>query len=100
MRPLLRRAQLASAMLTAVALTGCSGPATLESRPGYVVDRQYTAPSYSSRVRHLVVHYTDSDQADSLATLTGPHVSVHSLVPRPASWARGVPKVYQLVDES
>ncbi|WP_089728941.1 N-acetylmuramoyl-L-alanine amidase [Modicisalibacter muralis] len=88
------------ALLIAALLAGCSGPATLERRNGYVADHQYTAPSHSSRVRYLVLHYTDGGEARSLATLTGPNVSVHYVVPLPARWIHGQPRIYQLVDES
>nr|WP_297458770.1 N-acetylmuramoyl-L-alanine amidase [uncultured Halomonas sp.] len=88
------------ALLAAALLAGCSGPATLERRNGYVADHQYTAPSHSSRVHHLVLHYTDGGEARSLATLTGPDVSVHYVVPLPARWVHGQPRIYQLVDES
>ena len=81
------------AMPCLLALTACAAP-TLETRDGYQVDRRYTAPGQSSRVRHLVLHYTDSDARRSLSTLTGPHVSAHYVLTREA------PKVYQLVDES
>lgn len=87
-------------LLAAALLAGCAGPATLEPRQGYVVDHGYTAPSHSSRVRHLVLHYTDGGEAHSLATLTGPRVSVHYVVPLPSRWVHGRPLVYQLVDES
>lgn len=88
------------ALLVAALLAGCSGPAMLEQRNGYVADHQYTAPSHSSRVHHLVLHYTDGDEARSLATLTGPNVSAHYVVPLPARWVYGQPRIYQLVDES
>ncbi|WP_280561260.1 N-acetylmuramoyl-L-alanine amidase [Chromohalobacter sp. 48-RD10] len=74
-------------------LTACSGTPTTESRDGYRVDHRYQSSAQSSRVRHLVLHYTDSDARRALRTLTGPHVSSHYLVTR-------TPTVYQLVDES
>ncbi|MDV6319995.1 N-acetylmuramoyl-L-alanine amidase [Chromohalobacter sp. HP20-39] len=78
-----------------LALTACSGTPMLESRDGYQVDHRYPSTAQSSRVRHLVLHYTDSNARRSLRTLTGPHVSSHYLVTRAAP-----PTVYQLVDES
>lgn len=89
----------------ALLLAACAGPglepatAPLEPRPGYVVDHTHVAPSHNSRVRHLVLHYTDVDEAQSLATLTGPHVSSHYVLPLPARAHRGQALVYQLVDE-
>lgn len=92
----------ATAMGIAIAgawLAGCASP-TFEARQGYGVEHRFTSPSHNSRVRHLVLHYTDSDEAESLATLTGPHVSSHYVLPLPARHHAGQPLVYQLVDES
>ncbi|MDX1466216.1 MAG: N-acetylmuramoyl-L-alanine amidase, partial [Halomonas sp.] len=61
--------------LLTLMLVACAGPGTLERRAGYTVDHRHAAPSHNSRVRHLVLHYTDGDEAEALATLTGPHVS-------------------------
>ncbi|WP_010628062.1 MULTISPECIES: peptidoglycan recognition protein family protein [Halomonadaceae] len=81
-------------------LAGCAAPEQLERRSGYVVDHSWVAPSHNSRVRHLVMHYTDIDEAESLAVLTGPHVSAHYVLPLPPRDHRGQPLVYQLVDEN
>ncbi|NIC06658.1 peptidoglycan recognition protein family protein [Billgrantia bachuensis] len=81
-------------------LAGCAAPEHLEKRDGYVVDHTHVSPSHGSRVHHLVLHYTDVDEAESLAVLTGPHVSSHYVLPMPARERRGQPLVYQLVDES
>lgn len=92
----------ATAMGIAIAgawLAGCASP-TFEARQGYGVEHRFTSPSHNSRVRHLVLHYTDSDEAESLATLTGPHVSSHYVLPLPARHHAGQPLVYQLVEES
>lgn len=81
--------------LLSLMLVACAGPETLERRAGYTVDHSQVAPSHNSRVRHLVLHYTDGDEVEALATLTGRRVSSHYVVPRgPAG------RVYQLVDES
>lgn len=80
-------------------LAGCALP-PYEVRDGYSVDHRFQSPSHNSRVRHLVIHYTDSDEAESLATLTGPHVSSHYVLPLPPRHQAGQPLVYQLVDES
>ncbi|MGQ4877310.1 N-acetylmuramoyl-L-alanine amidase [Billgrantia sp. LNSP4103-1] len=87
------------AMMVSVWLAGCTTPAHLERRNGYVVDRTHVSPSHTSRIRHLVMHYTDVDEAESLAALTGPHVSAHYVLPLPAQDHRGQPLVYQLVAE-
>ncbi|MCC5882990.1 MAG: N-acetylmuramoyl-L-alanine amidase [Halomonas sp.] len=87
------------ALTLALVLAGCAAPEPLERRQGYVVDRSYAAPSHNSRVRHLVIHYTDIDEAESLAVLTGPHVSAHYVLPLPPQYHHGAPRIYQLVDE-
>ncbi|WP_281247855.1 N-acetylmuramoyl-L-alanine amidase [Modicisalibacter ilicicola] len=84
-------------MVVTLVMASCSG---LEQRPGYIVDQRQVAPSHSSRIRHLVIHYTDGNESRSLTTLTGSRVSAHYLLPLPARHARGQPLVYQLVDES
>lgn len=88
-----------------LSLGACSAPlerrdSAIEPRNGYVVDRTHEAPSHNSRVRHLVIHYTDVDEAESLDTLTGPHVSTHYVLPLPARSHDDRPLVYQLVEES
>ncbi|RAR61599.1 MULTISPECIES: N-acetylmuramoyl-L-alanine amidase [Halomonadaceae] len=84
-------------LLLGLGLGACAAPA-VETRDGYSVDHRHTATSHSSRVRYLVIHYTDADEADSLSALTGPRVSSHYLIPPPRSGKP--PPVYQLVDES
>ncbi|WP_458524727.1 peptidoglycan recognition protein family protein [Onishia taeanensis] len=84
-------------LTASLGLVACAGP-PVEQRDGYRVDHRHRAPSHSSRVRHLVIHYTDANEADSLSALTGPRVSSHYLIPPPHH--RTPPVVYQLVDES
>lgn len=52
----------------------------------------------NSRVRHLVLHYTDDDLRGSLSSLTGQDVSAHYLVSAPAD-GEALPSVYPLVPE-
>lgn len=87
-------------ILMTLGMTGCSGMSGLESRDGYIIDQRQVSPSHSSRIRHLVIHYTDSDESRSLTVLTGPRVSAHYVLPLPARRVHGQPLVYQLVDES
>lgn len=98
-------------LLTAALLTACDGSPQgtrhiastgplLELRDGYVVDHRQPARAEESRVRYLVLHYTDENLDDSLRALTGPHVSSHYLVPLPTRRLQGQPVIYQLVDES
>ncbi len=68
----------------AALLAGCAGQQTLDTR--------HTAQSYSSRVRHAVIHYTAENDADSLRLLTQGGVSAHYLID-----SRG--KAYRLLDE-
>lgn len=82
-------------LLLTLTLGACAGPGPLERRAGYTVDHTHESPSHNSRVRHLVLHYTDGDEAEALATLTGPRVSSHYVLPRGPEW-----RVYQLVEES
>ena len=95
MRYLIMAAILALPLLVG----GCAGPEQREQRDGYTVDHTWVSPSHNSRVRHLVLHYTDIDEAGSLEVLTGPYVSAHYVLPLPARHYRGEPLVYQLVDE-
>lgn len=63
--------------------------------PGsYSVDRSITAKSQSSRVQHVVLHYTVSDRQRALSLLSQGEVSSHYLVTDEMP-----PRVYQLVDE-
>ncbi|QJQ94688.1 MULTISPECIES: N-acetylmuramoyl-L-alanine amidase [Halomonadaceae] len=97
-RHITRRLSLALVGMVTLLLTACAGQ--FEPRGGYVVDHRHQASSHNSRIRHLVIHYTSSDEAVSLRALTGPSVSSHYLVPLPPRQLRGDPLVYQLVDES
>ncbi|MEO4048008.1 N-acetylmuramoyl-L-alanine amidase [Pseudomonas sp. CAU 1711] len=71
--------------LVALLLGGCaSGPR---------IDDSFTARGQSSRVQYIVLHYTSTGMARSLALLTQGEVSAHYLIgDAPA-------KVYRLVDE-
>jgi N-acetylmuramoyl-L-alanine amidase len=69
-------------------------------RGTYIADTRYHAPGVDSRVRFLVMHYTQGGEARSLAVLTGDDVSVHYVVPDVPRVERGEPVVYQLVPET
>jgi N-acetylmuramoyl-L-alanine amidase len=77
---------LALALVLAL-LGGCAA--------GPRIDNSYSSLSHSSRVRFIVLHYTVSDLADSLKTLTQQEVSSHYLLSDEAS-----PRVFALVDET
>ncbi|WP_334046174.1 N-acetylmuramoyl-L-alanine amidase [Burkholderia cepacia] len=80
-------------------LAACTSP-TLVERGTYYADTSLHACGADSRIRFLVMHYTESDEAKSLRTLTGDSVSVHYVIPPQPRIERGLPVVYQLVPES
>ena len=73
-------------------LAGCQ-------QPPYQLDTSHQSPNQDARVRYLVVHYTQIDDADSLYELTRAEseVSAHYLLSREER--DGVPVLYQLVPE-
>lgn len=71
--------------LTALLLAGCAG--------GLSIDDSLRSQGQSSRVQYIVLHYTSTDLARSLALLTRGEVSAHYLI------GDGSAKVYRLVDE-
>lgn len=79
-------------------LAACS--TTEINRGAYIADTRYHAPGVDSRVRFLVMHYTQGDEARSLAVLTGDDVSVHYVVPDNPRIENGEPVVYQLAPET
>jgi len=77
-----------STLVTGIALlAGCAAT-------GPAVDTSYTATAQDSRIQFIVLHFTSTDFAESLKTLTLGDVSAHYLV-------RDDPAVvYRLVDDS
>lgn len=73
-------------LLVTLLLGGCAD--------GLRIDDRYRATGQSSRVQYIVLHYTSSDFARSLAMLTQGEVSSHYLIDRHPD------RVYRLVDES
>ncbi|KUY54382.1 N-acetylmuramoyl-L-alanine amidase [Burkholderia sp. RF2-non_BP3] len=80
-------------------LAACTSP-SLVGRGTYYADTSLQAHGADSRIRFLVMHYTESDEAKSLRTLTGDSVSAHYVVPPQPRVEHGMPVVYQLVPES
>ncbi|WP_322083184.1 N-acetylmuramoyl-L-alanine amidase [Burkholderia sp. BCC1972] len=80
-------------------LAACTSPSLVE-RDTYYADTSLHARGADSRVRFLVMHYTESDEAKSLRTLTGDSVSVHYVIPPQPRTERDMPVVYQLVPEA
>jgi N-acetylmuramoyl-L-alanine amidase len=87
---------IAIALLCALT-TACT--TTMIDRGTYLADTQHHAQGADSRVRFLVMHYTEIDEAGSLAVLTGDKVSVHYVVPETPKIQNGEPVVFQLVPE-
>lgn len=86
-----------AALIAASILTACT---TQIDRGTYIADTRYHARNADSHIRFLVMHYTEIDEADSLAVLTGNQVSVHYVVPDAPRVEKGEPVVYQLVPEA
>ncbi|AOJ76285.1 N-acetylmuramoyl-L-alanine amidase [Burkholderia ubonensis] len=80
-------------------LAGCASPSLVE-RGSYYADTSLHARGADARIRFLVMHYTESDEAQSLRTLTGDAVSAHYVVPAQPRIEWGKPVVYQLVPEA
>jgi N-acetylmuramoyl-L-alanine amidase len=93
-----RSARYAAAALGALLLAACS--TTTIDRGTYLADTRYHAQNADSRVRFLVMHYTEIDEATSLRVLTTEGVSVHYVVPDAPQVKNGEPVIWQLVPES
>lgn len=86
-------------------LAGCSSsqqdqPHQLIDRGEYKVDTSVPSVAKNERVRFLVLHYTATDDAESLRLLTQGDVSAHYLVKTHPESLDGKPIVLQLVPES
>lgn len=82
-------------ILFAFLLLGCSA-----SNKGYYLDNRYPSKNSSQRIQYVIIHYTVSDDARSIATLTQGKVSSHFLIPSVPETKNGQPVVLQLVPES
>ena len=85
------------ALFTAL-LAACT--TTMVERGTYLADTSRHARNADSRVRFLVMHYTEIDEAKSLQVLTTEGVSAHYVVPDAPRIEHGEPVVFQLVPES
>ncbi|WP_439899841.1 N-acetylmuramoyl-L-alanine amidase [Paraburkholderia phymatum] len=83
-----------SALLTAACTTN------LVERGTYYADISRHAQYADTRIRFLVMHYTEIDEAQSLDVLTNEQVSAHYVVPDHPREKSGEPIVWQLVPES
>src|SRR5258708_6507037 len=93
-----RAARYAALALGALLLAACS--TTTIDRGTYLADTRYHAQNADSRVRFLVMHYTEIDEAKSLRVLTTEGVSVHYVVPDTPQVKNGEPVAWQVVPES
>ncbi|CAB3758915.1 N-acetylmuramoyl-L-alanine amidase [Paraburkholderia humisilvae] len=82
----------------AVLLAACT--TTTIDRGTYYADTSHRAQYADTRIRFLVMHYTEIDEAQSLNVLTTEQVSAHYLVPAQPRVKNGEPVVWQLVPES
>jgi len=73
-------------LLSSLLLAGCSH--------GLRIDTSYQAQGQDSRVQYVVLHYTSSNSARALNTLTRGQVSSHYLI------NDSPPTIYRLVDEN
>lgn len=85
-------------------LAGCSStqsdkPHKLIDRGEYKIDTNNPSVAQNDRVRFLVLHYTATDDAESLRLLTQGNVSAHYLVKTHPDTVEGKPVVLQLVPE-
>ncbi len=73
---------------------------TTIDRGTYLADTSHRAEYADSRIRFLVMHYTEIGDAQSLRVLTTEPVSAHYLVPDAPQIKNGEPVIWQLVPES
>ena len=78
--------RMAGLLMALLLLAGCSR--------GLVIDTSHTARGQDSRVQYVVLHYTSSDSARAMNTLTLGEVSSHYLIDT------NPPTIYRLVDEN
>ncbi|WP_292935837.1 N-acetylmuramoyl-L-alanine amidase [Noviherbaspirillum sp.] len=72
-------------LISLILLAGCAG--------GPPIDHSYSSVSQDSRVRYVILHYTEGDFPRALSILTRGSVSSHYLI------SDHPPAIYQLVDE-
>lgn len=85
--------------LLILVLAGCSSQPGLIDHGTYKIDTAHQAPSAFPRITSLVIHYTAGDFDSALATLMGPNVSAHYLIPERPPRSGNKPVIWQLVPE-
>ncbi|BCF97435.1 N-acetylmuramoyl-L-alanine amidase [Paraburkholderia sp. PGU19] len=88
---------LAAALLTTACTTTKT---TLTDHTTYYTDESREAQYKDTRIRFLVMHYTEIDENQSLIVLTQEQVSAHYVVPDHPKEKNGEPIIWQLVPES
>ena len=88
--------------LTAIALllTSACTTTTLINHGSYYSDTSHQAKYADTRIRFLVMHYTEINEQQSLNVLTNEQVSAHYVVPDHPKTKNGEPVIWQLVPES
>lgn len=88
--------------LTAIALllTSACTTTTLINHSSYYSDTSHQAKYADTRIRFLVMHYTEINEQQSLDVLTNEQVSAHYVVPDHPKTKNGEPVIWQLVPES
>lgn len=86
--------------LALVALGSVACTTAVIDRGTYYADTSHHAQYADTRIRFLVMHYTEIDEAKSLDVLTHEQVSAHYVVPDHPREKNGEPVVWQLVPES
>jgi len=84
---------------TAAALLAACTTTTID-RGTYYADTSHQARYADTRIRFLVMHYTEIGETQSLNVLTHEPVSAHYVVPAAPRSKNGEPVVWQLVPES
>ena len=90
--------RLLAILALSVLLTACA--TNLVDRGTYYADISRHAQYADTRIRFLVMHYTEIDEAQSLDVLTQEQVSAHYVVPDHPRMKNGEPVVWQLVPET
>ncbi|MBN3757152.1 N-acetylmuramoyl-L-alanine amidase [Paraburkholderia sp. Tr-20389] len=96
----LRKSLALAALITATACTTTTTTTTLTNKGTYYTDTSREAQYKDTRIRFLVMHYTEIEEEESLNVLTQQQVSAHYVVPDHPREKNGEPIVWQLVPES
>ncbi|MEM5369562.1 N-acetylmuramoyl-L-alanine amidase [Paraburkholderia azotifigens] len=91
--------RLALLALAATLLTTACAPGIIHHNT-YYTDTSRPARYQDTRIRFLVMHYTEIDEQQSLDVLTQEQVSAHYVVPDHPEEKQGEPIIWQLVPES